>query len=178
MLYLYLKSLHIIFIVTWFAGLFYIVRLFVYHAEAEEKPEEERNILQNQFKIMEKRLWFGITWPSMVLTVILGLWTAFTVFGHDFPAWLWVKLGFVLGLILYHLYCHKIFNQFQRNEIHWSSNRLRMWNEVATLFLVAIVFMVVLKGFSNVAWGVGGFVLFSLILFGAIKIYKKVRERS
>ncbi|MBA3898740.1 MAG: CopD family protein [Bacteroidetes bacterium] len=176
MLYLYLKSLHIIFIVTWFAGLFYIVRLFIYHAEAQEKPESERKVLQSQFKIMERRLWFGITWPSMFLTIILGLWTAFTIFGLDFPIWLWVKLAFVAGLIFYHLYCHKLFLQFQNDVINWSSGKLRIWNEVATLFLVAIVFLVVLKGFADMAWGFAGFVVFSLLLFAAIRIYKKQRK--
>ena len=74
-LFKYVLSLHIIFIVTWFAGLFYIVRLFIYHTEAEAKPEPEKSILQNQYKIMEKRLWYGITWPSLVLTLIFGPWT-------------------------------------------------------------------------------------------------------
>src|ERR1035441_1745460 len=70
--FLYLKATHIVFVVTWFAGLFYIPRLFIYHTEAQEKPEPEKTILSNQFKIMTKRLWYGITWPSMVLTYILG----------------------------------------------------------------------------------------------------------
>ena len=70
----YLKALHIIFVVTWFAGLFYIVRLFIYHSEAESKPEPERSILQKQYKLMEKRLWYGITWPSMILTITFGSW--------------------------------------------------------------------------------------------------------
>jgi protoporphyrinogen IX oxidase len=179
MLYPYLKSLHIIFIVTWFAGLFYIVRLFIYHVEAQEKQETERNILQNQFKIMEKRLWYGITWPSMILTFMMGFGTAFSLYSlSDFPAWLWVKLAFVAGLTAYHLYCHKLFIQLQNNVITWGSNTLRMWNEVATLFLVAIVFLVVLRGFADVAWAVAIFILFSLLLFGAIKIYKNQREQN
>ncbi len=72
--YQYIKPLHVIFIVTWFAGLFYIVRLFIYHTEAETKPEPEKSILQTQYKLMEKRLWYGITWPSMILTLVFGSW--------------------------------------------------------------------------------------------------------
>ncbi|HVF96269.1 MAG TPA: CopD family protein, partial [Flavisolibacter sp.] len=71
-MYAYLKALHIIFIVTWFAGMFYIVRLFIYNTEAAEKPEPEKSILQKQFSIMSKRLWFGITWPSAVMTLVFG----------------------------------------------------------------------------------------------------------
>jgi protoporphyrinogen IX oxidase len=178
MTFLYLKSLHIIFIVTWFAGLFYIVRLFVYHAEAEQKLQPEKDILQKQYKIMEKRLWYGITWPSLFLTWIFGLWTAFSIYGFDFPSWLLLKLAFVLGLTFYHLYCHKLFIEFQNDSFNWTSDKLRIWNEVATLFLVAIVFLVVLKGFADLAYGVAGFVIFSALLFLAIKIYKKARQKS
>ncbi|HET6242973.1 MAG TPA: CopD family protein [Bacteroidia bacterium] len=178
---LYLKALHIIFIVTWFAGLFYIVRLFIYHTEAQEKPEPEKSILQKQFKLMEKRLWFGITWPSMILTWIFGLWLAFTMYGFNvfnFPAWLTIKLGFVLGLTIYHLTCGIVFNRLKNDKIKLSSSALRIWNEVATLFLVAIVFLVVLKSFFDLFWGLAGFIVFSLLLFLAIAMYKKNRIKN
>src|SRR3569832_1856341 len=93
----YLKTLHIIFVVTWFAGLFYIVRLFIYHVEANSKPEPERSILINHFKIAERRLLYGITLPSMILVYVFGFWMAFEMFGTDFPKWLWIKLSFVGG---------------------------------------------------------------------------------
>src|SRR5579863_7148349 len=98
-MYLYIKALHIIFIVTWFSGLFYIVRLFIYNTEANEKSEPEKSILQKQFSIMIRRLWLGITWPSAILTLILGP-TVLYRFGYwdNMPAWLWLKLVFVLGL--------------------------------------------------------------------------------
>ena len=173
---LYLKALHIIFIVTWFAGLFYIVRLFIYHTEAEQKTEPERSILKNQFKLMEKRLWHGITWPSMILTWVFGLWLAYSMYEFDFPRWLLIKLGFVVGLSVYHFRCGIIFYQLKLDQLKMSSTQLRIWNELATLFLVAIVFLVVLKNMMDLFYGLAGFFIFSGLLFAAIFIYKKKRR--
>ena len=175
---LYLKALHIIFVVTWFAGLFYIVRLFVYHSEASNKPEPDRTILTNHFKVAEKRLWYGITWPSMIGTYLFGFWMAYELYGFSFPGWLLLKLAFVIGLTLYHLQCGNMFRYFQRNEIRYSSMKLRLWNEVATLFLFSIVFIVVLKDQGNWLWGVVGLILFALALTLAIYLYKKARGRK
>jgi putative membrane protein len=163
-------------VVTWFAGLFYIVRLFIYFAEAAEKPEPEKSILQKQLKLMEKRLWYGITWPSAVLTLIFGSWMLH-LYG-SVPPWLMVKIGFVLGLFLYHFSCHRIFKQHQRDEVKYTPTQLRIWNEVATLFLVSIVFLVVLKNSVDFLWGILGLVLFAAMLMLAIRIYKKLRTRS
>src|SRR5437016_5471768 len=145
-MYFYLKALHIIFVVTWFSGMFYIVRLFVYNTEANELPENERSILQKQYGIMIKRLWFGITWPSAVLTLILGVFVMFN--GHwnrvlFTPAgrWLLIKILFVIGLYVYHLTLHSIYKQQQQRIYRYSSQQLRIWNEVATIFLVAIVIL-------------------------------------
>src|ERR1051326_1841832 len=169
----YILSLHIIFIVTWFSGLFYIVRLFVYHAEAEKKPISEKDILQRQYKIMEKRLWYGITWPSMIGTYVFGFWMAFSNPEYYFYSpWFILKLAFVFGLTLYHIQCHVMFLQFQRDEIKYSSFKLRMWNEVATLFLVSIIFIVVLKDTMNWIWGLVG------MIFLAIKIYRNSRKKN
>src|SRR5581483_8229176 len=99
-MYLYVKAFHIIFVVTWFAGLFYIVRLFIYNREAQDQPEVERAILQKQFSIMIRRLWLGITWPSCILTAILGTWL--TILLGSIPGWLAIKIIFVVGLLLYH----------------------------------------------------------------------------
>ena len=104
-IYNYIKSLHLIFVITWFAGLFYIVRLFVYQIEANEKPSPEREILLKQYKIMTYRLWYIISWPSAVLAVIFALTLL-----HLNPAflemrWMQVKLGFVVLLIAYHIKC-------------------------------------------------------------------------
>jgi len=174
----YLLPLHIIFVVTWFAGLFYIVRLFIYHTEAEKKAEPEKSILQAQYKIMERRLWYGITWPSAILTYVLGLSLAYHEFGFDIPAWLLVKLCFVFGLTLYHVQNHNLFRKLQKNTITWSSGQLRMWNELATVFLFAIVFIVTLKDTVSYLWGIIGLLLFGGMMFAAIKIYKKAREKK
>lgn len=174
----YILPLHIIFVVTWFAGLFYIVRLFVYHTEAEKKPEPEKSILQAQYKIMEKRLWYGITWPSAILTYVLGFSLIYTRYGLNIPAWLLVKLCFVLGLTLYHWQNHIILTRLQKDKITWTSGKLRMWNELATIFLVAIVFIVTLKDTVSYLWGIIGILLFGFAMWGAIAIYKKAREKK
>lgn len=170
----YIKALHIIFIVTWFSGMFYIVRLFIYHVEADAKPEPEKTILKTQFRLMIKRLWLGITWPSALLTLVLGVWT-WSLLGVT-PTWLVVKLGFVLGLYLYHFSLNTIYRQQMRGEFHYSSQQLRLWNEVATVFLVAIVMIVVVKQSLSWLWGLFGLALLVLLLMLAIRIYKRLRK--
>lgn len=176
---LYVLALHIIFVVTWFAGLFYIVRLFIYHAEAEKKTDPEKSILQKQYKLMEKRLWYGITWPSLLGTYTFGSWMAYSNFSYYFSSpWFILKLAFVFGLTLYHIQCHVMFTHFQKDIVKYSSFKLRMWNEVATLFLVSIVFIVVLKNTLSFIWALLGLVLFSVTIFLAIKIYKNRRKED
>lgn len=175
-MYNYIKALHIIFIVTWFSGLFYIVRLFIYNREAQDKQEPERSILSNQFNIMIKRLWFGITWPSAVLTLIFGS-TMWYLFG-SLPVWLMIKLCFVIGLFAYHLSLHSIYKQQAKGIFKHSSQQLRIWNEVATIFLVAIVMLVVVKQAMSWLWGLIGLIGFVVILMSAIKIYKNIRKKG
>lgn len=170
-MYFYVKAIHIIFVVTWFAGLFYIVRLFIYNREAQDKPDGEKIILQKQFGIMIKRLWFGITWPSCILTIIFGTWML--ILYGSFPTWLIIKVGFVIGLLLYHISLHFIFKQQSAGIFKYTSQQLRFWNEVATLFLIAIVMLVAVKSTLSLVWGFGGLVGFSLLLFIAIKVYRK-----
>lgn len=177
MTYLYLKALHIIFIVTWFSGLFYIVRIFIYHTEAMQRPEIERDILIPQYKLMARRLWYAITWPSAILTVVLGSSLLYYYIGH-IPVWLWVKLGFVLGLLLYQLYCHKIFLDLQKGVVRFSGQQLRVWNEVATIFLFSIVFLVILKNTLDMVWGLLGLFLLMVVLMIAINLYKKTRKNQ
>lgn len=176
MTYFYIKALHIIFIVTWFAGMFYIVRLFIYNTEANEKEGLEKEILQKQFNIMIKRLWLGITWPSAILTIIFGGWIAF-LYG-SIPPWLWVKLGFVCGLYAYHFTLQKIYAEEMKGIFKYTSNQLRIWNEVATVFLIAIIFIVTVKTGMIWLWGIIGLVLFTVVLMSAIKIYKKIRTKN
>jgi len=173
-MYFYVKAIHIIFVVTWFAGLFYIVRLFIYNREAQDKPEAEKNILQQQFSIMIKRLWFGITWPSCVLTIIFGTWML--ILYGSFPGWLVIKVGLVVGLFLYHISIHAIYKQQAVGIFKYTSLQLRIWNEVATLFLIAIVMLVSVKSGMSVVWGLTGLIGFGLILIIAIRTYRKLRK--
>lgn len=173
-MYLYIKALHIIFVITWFSGLFYMVRLFVYNAEAYTKTEPDKTVLMKQYTIMQKRLWYGITWPSAILTIIFGTWMG--ILYGSLPPWLIVKLCFVLGLFLYHLSLQKIFNQQQHENFKWTSQRLRMWNELATLFLIAIVMLAVVKELLNVLWGILALIAVAILLMIAIRMYKKYRK--
>lgn len=174
-MYLYTKALHIIFIVTWFSGLFYIVRLFIYNTEAGEKGEPEKSILQKQFTIMIRRLWLGITWPSAVLTLVFGPWMWIQL--NHLPQWLLVKLFFVVGLYLYHFTLHAIYKQQMRGVFKYTSQQLRIWNEVATIFLIAIVMLAAVKQSFSLVWGLAGLVALVLILMSAIKIYKSLRVK-
>ena len=176
--YLYAKSLHIIFIVTWFAGLFYTVRLFIYHTEAETKPTLEKDILQAQYKIMTKRLWYIITWPSAILASIFAFWMLYINPSLLEIPWMHVKLGFVVLLYIYHMVCHKMFKQLQNSVIKYSSTKLRLWNEAPTLILFTVVFIVVLKSAVNWIYGLIGIVSFGIILMVAIKLYKAIRTKN
>lgn len=173
-MFFYIKALHIIFIVTWFAGMFYIPRLFIYNTEANGKAEPERSILQKQLGIMSRRLWYGITWPSAILTAILGTWTAI-LYGF-IPTWLWIKLGFVAALFIYHGSLHKIFKDQSKGIFLYSSQQLRILNEVATVMLVAIVMLATVKQSISIVWGITGLILFIALLMSAIRIYKIVRK--
>ncbi|PTB95001.1 CopD family protein [Marivirga lumbricoides] len=177
-MYLYIKSLHLIFVVTWFAGLFYIVRLFIYQTEALQKNEPERSILHQQLSKMSRLLWYVITWPSAVITLILA--TTLLILQPDWlkMSFMHIKLSFVFLLYLYHFSCHYIFKKLQKGEIKYSSTQLRIWNEVATLFLVAIVFLIILKSQINWIWGTLGFIAFGVLLMVAIKLYKAIRENK
>ena len=174
-MYFYIKALHIVFIVTWFAGMFYIVRLFIYNTEANEKPEPERSILQNQFSIMIKRLWLGITWPSALLTLVFGPWM--WVLLGALPQWLMIKLAFVIGLYAYHFTLHALYKQQKQGIFKYSSQKLRVWNEVATIFLVAIVMLATVKQSLSFVWGLIGLIGLIVVLMSAIKIYKALRSK-
>ncbi len=172
------KSLHLIFMVSWFAGLFYIVRLFIYHTEAQEKGTETKKILSDQFEIMEKKLWWIITTPAMILTVIFGIWMLVLVPGFLEMPWMHLKLSFVALLLIYHFICQKILFNLKKGKFNWKSNGLRLWNEVATLALVAIIFLVVMKDELNWIKGTVGFFAVAIALMIAIKIYKRMRSKK
>lgn len=178
MTHLYLKAAHIIFIVTWFAGLFYMPRLFVYIVEAHGKSEPERSIVLKQLKTMASRLWFGITWPSAVITLCLG---ASMVINQ--PEWLsmgfmHIKLTLVFFLYLYHISLHVILRQLQNDVIKYTSTQMRIWNEVATLFLISIVFLIVLKNALSMLWGLAGLLAVTILIMIGIRTYKKFRKND
>jgi putative membrane protein len=177
--YAYAKALHIIFVVTWFSGLFYIVRLFVYHYEAVEKHKDESlQLLTSQYALMERRLWYGITWPSAIGTLTFGIWMIIINPYLLNNPWMQLKLVFVLGLFIYHFLCGNILNQLKQNVYKHSSNKMRLWNEVSTLFLVSIVFIVILKSTLDWIWGLLGLIVFAAALMLAIRVYKRVREKN
>lgn len=177
-MYEIIKALHIIFIVTWFAGLFYMWRLFVYHVEANSFEEPKRTIILDQLRIMERRLWYIITWPSCILTLILGPWLLVIYPLWLTQPWMHLKLFFILILIFYQVYGHKVFKRLQSNPGAYKSFFLRLMNEVGTLLLVAIVFLVVMKNSVSWIWGSLGLVGIGVILAVAAKWYKKLRERK
>ena len=178
MTYLHFKALHIIFVVSWFAGLFYMPRLFVYHTEAKDKSEVERKILFAQFTKMEKLLWNAIMTPACWLTIIFG-----SIMIYITPSWLdqdWMqlKLLFVLGLLGYHFFTRKILLELKKKKFRFSSFQLRLFNEIATIFLFSIVFLVVLKNTVDWLWGVSGLIVFAILMMTAVRIVKRIREKS
>jgi len=134
---LWIKALHIVFMVTWFAGLFYLPRLFVYHAMAEDAASKER------FKIMERKLYWGIMAPGATLTLVFGFWLWL---GYGFAgSWLYAKLGVVLLLIAYHLYCGVLLTDFALERNVKSHVWFRWFNEAPVIFLAAAVILAVVK---------------------------------
>ena len=178
MIYLYAKSIHIVFVVSWMAGLFYIVRLFIYHAEANERPEPEKTTLQRQFEIMQSKLWNIITTPAMILSILAGGYMIYLNPALLEMDWMQVKLAFVAGLMVYHFICQRIIRQQKQGASKWTSTQLRIWNELATIFLVAIVFTVVLKTAIDWVYGLIGLVIFVIIIMSAVKIYKYYRLKG
>ncbi len=176
--YNYIKAFHLIFIITWFAGLFYTPRLFIYQIEAFYKPSPEKEILGKQLKLMAKRLWFIITWPSAILATVFAVWLLFVNPVLLELSWMHVKLGFVVLLILYHLKTHQIFNQLQKDDVKYTSTFLRLWNEISTLILFSVVFLAILKNSINWIFGVVGIIVLAILLMLGIKLYKRIRDKN
>jgi putative membrane protein len=160
------------------AGLFYMVRLFIYHTEAQQKPEPDRKILSDQFVIMERKLWYIITVPSMVFVMAAGVTMLCLLPTWLQQPWMHIKLAFVVGLLAYHFICQNKMKQMEKGIFKWSSTQLRLWNELATIILFAIVFLAVLKDSLNWIFGVVGVILLSMVLMIAVKIYKRFRTNK
>lgn len=176
--YPYILAAHIIFVITWFAALFYIVRLYIYHTEALAKQEPERSILANQFIVMESRLMQIIGTPSMILVVITGttLLCINSIFLQE--SWMQWKLAFVACVVIYHFYCLHLQRALKTGNAKLTSIQLRMYNELATILLVGIVFLVMLKNLLDMAYGLIGLAVLSIVMLVAIRLYKRSRENK
>jgi len=177
-LYPYIKALHLIFVVTWFAGLFYMPRLFVYHIEAQDETEPARGILSKQLKLMSKRLWFIITWPSAILCTLFAVWLLLLMPGWLSQPWMHVKLFFVLMLFVYHGYTQRIYDQLQRDDIRFTARFMRIYNEGSTLILFSVVFLVIVKSALNWIFGVLALFLLAVLLMLGIRLYKRIRDKN
>ena len=176
--YNYIKSFHLIFVITWFAGLFYIPRLFVYQIESFYKPSPEKEILGKQLKLMSKRLWYIITWPSAILATIFAIWLLILQPYWLEQPWMHVKLLFVILLIIYHLKTHQYFKQLQNDRVEKTSSFMRIWNEGATFILFAVVFLVILKNAINWVYGIIGLIILGVLIMLGFKVYKNIRAKN
>ncbi len=174
--YLWFKTLHIIGVVVWFAGLFYLVRLFIYHVEAEELQPELIEPFKKQYVLMEKRLANIITTPGMVIAISMAI--GLLVMQPDWlsQGWMQAKLSVVLALLIYHLYCYRLMRQLELNECKWSGRQLRALNELPTLFLVLVVMLVVFKNqfpTSAATWLIFGLIV---LMAATIQFYARWRR--
>lgn len=177
MTYFTVKALHLIGMVSWFAGLFYLPRIFIYATEARGRPEPARTVLLEQLELMGRRLWYGITWPAMVLTLAFGLWLA-VLYDEWSRPWLHLKLTLVALLVGYHLVCGGLRKAIAAGTSRWTSHGLRLWNEVATVLLIAIVLAATLKS-GVFRWSVAaGLVGTLLALTGGVYLYRLARRRG
>jgi len=175
MAYSWFKAFHIIGIVVWFAGLFYLVRLFIYHVEANQEPEPARTILKNQYQIMEKRLYNIITTPGMLVTVAMAIGLVSTEPEVLKQGWLHFKLLCVASLLGYHHYCGRLMKKLAADECRWSSQQLRALNEAPTVMLVVIVMLAVFK--NNLPTDLTAWLIFALIIFMAVTIQLYAKKR-
>ncbi len=176
--YLHFKAIHIIFVVSWFAGLFYLPRLLVYHREAQDKPEPEASILKGALQKYEVLLYKAIMMPAMIFALFSGGYMVYLNPILLSQNWMILKLVFVACVIFFHFFCRKIMAEFAVSKFRYSSFQLRLWNEVATILLFAIVFLVVLKNTIDWLWAILALAIFSIIIMTAVKIVKAKREKK
>lgn len=178
MTYFYLKALHIVGFVAWFAGLFYLVRMFVYHEEAFDKDEPDRRILKAQFNLMEWRVYKIICNPAMMITFLAGFGMLFINPDLFKIGWMQTKLVLLFLLLAYHLYCKSLIRKLEEDKRIYTSFQYRLMNEVPTIFLVTIVLLAVLKNGLNALYAFVGILLFGVVLYFAAKLYKRSREQK
>lgn len=175
--YPYLKALHLVAVVSWFAGLLYAVRLFIYHVESASRPEPERSILHAEYTRLERMLWYRIAWPAFLATALFGLWLMVLVRAWESP-WFHLKLGLLSLLVAYHLLSGRIRKDLEAGRCRLSSLQLRLWNESATLLLFAIVFTAVLKSPSAAGKGMLGVAAFAVLLMGAVSLFRRLKPQK
>lgn len=179
-LYLLLKAIHIFGFVSWFAGLFYLVRIFVYHVEAMDRVEPERSILIKEFNVMQWRVYKIICNPGMMITWLCGL-GMLHLNGLEWlmaNSWMQVKLILLTALLIYHLHAKKVIQRLERGERYFSSFQFRLWNELPTLFLLSIALLAVYKNTINFLYAFIGVLLFAILLIILARTYKNYRERK
>ncbi|NND34568.1 MAG: protoporphyrinogen oxidase HemJ [Saprospiraceae bacterium] len=173
-----LKAIHIIGFVAWFAGLFYLVRLFVYHAEALSQSSPERDILSRQYSLMEKRLFNIITRPAMIITFVAGIAMLVLYKGYLQEGWMHIKLTLLILLAAYSERCSGIIKRLARGETPMQSRGFRIYNEVPTIFLIVIVILAVFKNqlslVALISTIIGSIVIIGLFFF----IYSKRRQKK
>ncbi|NCJ07543.1 protoporphyrinogen oxidase HemJ [Synechococcales cyanobacterium C] len=175
MAYFWFKAFHIVGVVVWFAGLFYLVRLFIYDVEAEAEPEPARSILKTQYHLMEKRLYSIITTPGMLVTVAMAIGLLVIEPELIHQGWLHAKLAFVVLLLGYHHYCKRLMKQLEAGTCRWSSKQLRALNEAPTVMLVVIVMLAVFK--SSLPTDLTAWAVFAMIVLMAVTIQLYARKR-
>lgn len=178
MAYYWFKAFHLIGVVVWFAGLFYLVRLFVYHAEANQEPEPAQSILKKQYELMELRLYNIITTPGMIVTVVMAIGLISTEPEILKSGWLHIKLAMVLLLIGYHHYCKRLMKQLAKGECQWTGQQFRALNEAPTVLLVVIVLLAVFK--NNLPLDLTTWLIAALVISMAVSIqlYAKKRRQN
>ena len=176
--YLYIKALHLIFVITYFAGLFYMPRLMVYMVEAAERPQSEADIIIPQLQLMMRRLWQIITVPSAILGLIFGLWMLWINHFLLGKSWMLVKLVFVGLLILYNIQTHRFYKAFLQRNCQRSASFFRIWNECATLILFAVIFLAILKDSIHWIFGLLGLFGLTFLLMLGIRVYKRYRNKN
>ena len=174
--YLWFKTLHIVGVVVWFAGLFYLVRLFIYHVEAEQESSPVREAFKSQYAVMERRLANIITTPGLILTVTMAAGLLITQPSWLHQGWMHAKLGFVGLLVAYHVFCYRLMGQLQAGVCQWSGRQLRALNELPTLLLVLVVMLVVFK--NQFPTGAATWLTVGLVVFmaGTIQFYARWRR--
>ncbi len=178
MAYYWFKAFHLIGVVVWFAGLFYLVRLFVYHAEAAQEQEPAQTILKKQYEIMEKRLYHIITTPGMVVTVAMAIGLLITEPEVLKDSWLHIKLAFVAALLVYHFYCGRIMRRLAAGQCNWTGQQFRALNEAPTVLLVAIVLLAVFKNNLPTDITVWGIFAMIIVMAASIQLYAKKRRQD